>query len=117
MYVQTKYKFEVIDERLNISTKDSETITIKLIIKDTRPIYVTNVYRPSSGMLDNFITHLYDLLQYMDMSNKCERIVGGDFNINFMTNNIQTRELKKLIAKKLSVRLLRRQLVLLHNKQ
>ena len=51
IYVHMKYKFEVLDARWNISSKDLETLTIKLIIKGTRPIFVASVYRPPSGIV------------------------------------------------------------------
>ena len=46
------------------------------------------------------MSYLYELIDYMDTPNKSERIIGGDFNINFKSNNILTTELKKLLAKK-----------------
>ena len=78
-----KYKFEVLDARWTISSKDLETLTIKLIIKDTRPIFVTSVYRPPNGIVKNCLSHLYELYECTTLPNKNERIIGGDFNINF----------------------------------
>ena len=59
----------------------------------------TTAYRPPSGLFKNCITHLYDLLEYFDVSNRNEKIIGGDFNVNFNKNNSQTSELKKCLAK------------------
>ena len=99
IYVLAKYKFDVIDSQLNVSSSDVETITIKLNLKDTRPIYITNVYRPPSGDLKKCISYLNDLLEFIDQTNNCERYFGGDFNINYISKSTQTSELKKLMAK------------------
>ena len=99
IYILTKYKFEVVPDRLNISIKDIESITIKLTVKDTRPIFVTSLYRPPSGILVNCISHLNDLFEFMDLCNNSEKIVGGDFNINFGINNTQTNEIKKILSR------------------
>ena len=80
IYVLAKYKFDVIYDQLNLSSNDVESITIKVNLKDTRPIYITNVYRPPSGDLKKCLQHLGDLLEFMDQSNNYERFLGGDFN-------------------------------------
>ena len=45
------------------------------------------------------MSHLYELYECTTLPNKNEIIIGGDFNINFISNNSHTSDLKKLLAK------------------
>ena len=97
IYINKKYKYELLGAEYKYSVKDIETLSIRISIKDTRPIYIASVYRPPSGDVKNGVSYLYDLVGKMDEIRHKDVIFGGDFNINFKTNNTEVSELKKFI--------------------
>ena len=84
VYIKNCVQFEVLSEPpFQGSTEDLEFMTLKIIRKYTKPMYLINLYRPPTGDLENMYTSLSQLLSSLDNIDKATVVIGGDFNIDF----------------------------------
>ena len=81
---------------LNYSTQDIETQTIKISLPNTRPIYITNIYRPPGGNLEIAFQTLQKIVDFPINAKPHEHFMGGDINVDYQLNNATVRKLKKL---------------------
>ena len=67
VYIKNCVQFEALTEPLfQGSTEDLEFMTIKIIRKCTKPLYLINLYRPPTGDLENMYTSLSQFLSSLD---------------------------------------------------
>ena len=74
---------KVCDQFHTFNNDDLELITIRLDIKNVRPIYICAVYRPPTGNVTNFIHHITYLFDNLTLARKYDVYLGGDFNIDY----------------------------------
>ena len=97
IYVKDKYMFvECTEKSLRVSDTDTELLTIQIKLKNTRPIFITNLYRPPCGNIETFITTLHTLFTHIDTYRQADIIMGGDFNIDYSTAGGSRKNLKDL---------------------
>ena len=84
VYIKNCVQFETLSEPpFQGTTEDLEFMTIKIIRKCTKPLYLINLYRPPTGDLENMYTSLAQLLSSLDNIDKATIVIGGNFNIDF----------------------------------
>ena len=69
-------------------------MSIRLHIENLRPIYVCAFYRPSSGDIGNFNSHIVALLDNLTTDRKYDVYFGGDFNIDYAKASLNGKYLK-----------------------
>ena len=101
LYVKDTYEYSDIESQHHtVCNKDLELQTINLKLKNTRPIYIINVYRPPDGNTDSFIKLLEATIEWLPQKNHCHIIMGGDFNIDMARPRQQkSKKLKKFLDK------------------
>ena len=70
--------------------------SLKIWLPNVRPIFVVSIYRPPSGLTDNFKTHISNMLNDIVQTRKFDIYIGGDFNIDYKKNNPHKKLLKEL---------------------
>ena len=97
IYIKDKLKFtHCLDDTYNMSTPDIELQTIKILLPNTRPIFVSNIYRPPDGKLDLFLNKLNELCISLDRLSRVDIFLGGDFNIDYSVPGGPRKALKDL---------------------
>ena len=97
MYVKNSIQFSLMDSNIFCNnTEDLESCCIKLSMPHLRPVYIMAIYRPPSGSIPNFKTALFKLMENMPVTNKnYDVFIGGDYNIDYSTNNPNKKTLKE----------------------
>ena len=84
IYIKNTIPFtEICDHYHKVNNDDLELTTIRLDIKNLRPIFICSIYRPPSGNIPNFNNHIVDLLDNLTPAGKYDVYLGGDFNIDY----------------------------------
>ena len=73
--------YQVLDNA--ISNPDIECLLTRINRPCTRVMYIINIYRPPSRNIDNFSTHLIEIITNLENRDKSTIVIGGDFNIDF----------------------------------
>ena len=90
IYVKSKFKMDMLDNTLYMTTKDFEIIGITLKHPFIKPFKIIGVYRPPTGTHKVLLEHLDKCL--MDIVNpRVETFILGDFNIDYSLNTIKKR--------------------------
>ena len=97
IYVHDSIPFSQVDiPGYNINNANLEMHTLKLNLKNLRPIFITAIYRPPAGLIEAFNNHMVDLLEDMSQTRKYDVFVGGDFNIDYTKCSPNRKVLKDL---------------------
>ncbi len=97
VYTRNVYNIEFVSE-MSHSDNDWEVITVKLKLKNCRPIFIACVYRPPHGNIRRFCTKFSNVLEFPSILMCSETAVLGDFNIDFAkANSVEARVLKYLM--------------------
>ena len=101
IYVSTGLTYEIVDiPTITLCTSDYEVMTIKILLKCTKPTYSVNIYRPPEGNIDSFITMITQLVNSLPEAAEGKTIIGGDLNINFLDKGkANTKTLQKVMDK------------------
>ena len=83
-YVDNRYHFEHLSD-WNICTHDIEVVWLKLNLKLTKPTYIACIYRPPSGIYENFETILEQKLLDIQGLGENDVILLGDTNLNLLS--------------------------------
>ena len=75
-----------------ICTPDIEMCWVKLMLTNTRPIYMGLVYRPPSGNHISFLYELEHIVTQLRMVGNCEINIYGDVNIDLQMKNNKVRQ-------------------------
>ncbi len=70
-------------EGLQTCTPNTETLWVKLSLKQTRPQYIGVVYRPPDGDLDISLELLSDQLTLLRSKGNSDQMTIGDINVNW----------------------------------
>ncbi|KAG5867181.1 hypothetical protein JTB14_003187 [Gonioctena quinquepunctata] len=93
VFCKNRFKTETIELCSELSRSNIfECTGIELEVTNIRIIVI---YRPPSGNIDIFLQLFETLLDSMTMSDG--KIIIGDFNIDFSTENVQTRHIAYLL--------------------
>ena len=76
--------------KLSMSNNDIESLFI-CIENTNQPLTFGIIYRPPSGKLENFFSHLENIMSNLPES---DSIITGDFNINLLSNKL-CKEIRK----------------------
>ena len=80
-FVRNHYNIEWI-EKWNLCTYDIEYIWLKLNLKDTRPTYISGIYRPPRSNLNNAIELIENKLNDIYSDQLSDIIILGDWNVD-----------------------------------
>ena len=86
-----------------ISNPDIECSLIRINRPCTKAMYIINIYRPPSGNIDNFSTHLTEIITNLENKDKSTIVKGGDFNIDFSKKNSKGVTILKKLSKRFSL--------------
>ena len=95
-----KYEFEQLHD-WSISCKSLEILWIKLSLKDTRPTYIANAYRPPDGVLAEALQLLDDQITSLQSQGLSDIVVLGDLNVDLLVTNCKSRALNQSMASNL----------------
>ena len=95
-YVRNHYNFELM-ENWSICTYDVEYIWLKLNLKDTRPTYISAVYRPPSGNLVNALELIENKINDINGDRLADIVILGDWNVDLKSNAQNTKQYKEFI--------------------
>ena len=85
IYVKSRYKIDLLDDVFNMTTKDFETIGIKIKHPMIKPFNILGVYRLPSGIQRLLVEHLDKYLPDIIGPRK-ETFILGDFNMDYTCN-------------------------------
>ncbi len=100
MYTHNKYEFEMVEE-WSLSTKHLEIMWVKMCLKDTRPSYIANAYRPPDGDLNEALKIVDDQLTEIQSLGLADVVILGDINIDLLTTSNKSRHLKQTMSNNL----------------
>ena len=84
LYIKNTLKFsENTYKHLNTSNKDIESQWITIMIPNSKPILISNIYRPPQGNIESFNQVLDNVFTEKDLS-KFEFYLMGDLNIDML---------------------------------
>ena len=95
-YFGNQYKVEALPN-WSISKPHLEVCWLKLLLKDTRPTFVANVYRPPDGDIDLAIESLNDQLADIMGLNTADIIIFGDLNIDMNKRSAKLSKYKSFL--------------------
>ena len=98
MYVKDRLNASIVED-LCVSRTCIETLGIKLNLNYTRPIYIIGVYRPPEQPVREGIGVLDALMDILYRRANFELNCIGDFNINLLKRNVDTRLLKEFMLR------------------
>ena len=100
-YLRKGLDYLVLDSA--ISNPDIECSLTRINRPCTKAIYIINIYRPPTGNIDNFSTHLTEIITNLENRDKSTIIIGGDFNIDFSKQNSKGVTILKKLSKRFSL--------------
>ena len=106
VYTHNKYEFEYVNN-WSISDKHIEIMWVKLCLKDTRPTYVANVYRPPDGDLAEAIKVMDEQLTNVQSLGLSDIVVLGDLNVDLSTSTNNSRHLKQCLTSNMMTQLIK----------
>ena len=87
IYIRNSWKpFVSIFEPGTIITEDVETLSIKIDKPGNRKLFISVVYKPPKGKIENCLSHLEGLFYNIDIRRR-EKWVLGDFNVDLGNRN------------------------------
>ena len=96
IYTSTKYNFSHV-ETSNICNQSIETMWTKITLPNSHPTYICAFYRPPDGSITDFIANLDNQLNNIIDNPAGDIIMCGDANIDFDSNNRDTKKLKEFL--------------------
>ena len=97
IYIKNTIPYTKVSDQFHVVNDDDlELITIRLDIKNVRPIYICAVYRPPTGNIINFNNYIINLLDNLTLARKHDVYLGGDFNIDYAKPSPHRKLLKDL---------------------
>lgn len=92
VYVRKEYDVRAWPS-LSVSNSDLEMLCIPCKLGNNKKINLFVVYRPPTGKLQSAIDTLNDNIAELRRLTSGEVVVIGDFNVDLLTNNVQSRSL------------------------
>lgn len=81
--------------KLEVSNSDIETMSLSCKRGNHKRLNVTVVYRPPTGNINSAIDTVSDNILEIRGSVSGNSIIFGDFNIDLLTNNVQSKRLEQ----------------------
>ena len=82
-------------EKHNCSTEDMEVLWFRVICQISKDANIGIIYRPPQGNVQVFVDKLTEIVNDINIDNKSEIYVVGDFNINYLNNHANdTKKMK-----------------------
>ena len=83
-------------------TPSLECCWLELSLKQSRKTIIGRIYRAPNSNLSNSISELEEIMNVCDISPVVDVVICGDFNVDLMKNNAQTKNLHKFLTSKCS---------------
>ncbi len=80
--------------RADLQRNDTESCWIEIIRPNTKPLFISSVYRPPDANIDNFIENLNNVIS--KIHENAELILLGDFNIDYNRRSTAKSRLQTL---------------------
>ncbi len=81
----------------SVSNLNVEIMWLKLSLKDTRPTYIANVYRPPDGDVAEFISIMEEHINRINILGISDTVVMGDINIDLLSTSAHSRKLSSFL--------------------
>ena len=91
----------------SVSLPDLEVQWLKLSLKDTRPTYISNIYRPPSGSLETAIEILDRQINDLNSDRVADIVFLGDLNVDLSSNNSNAKKYKRFFETNLLTQLIK----------
>lgn len=93
IYILKRFGWEYLAQSLNVSNTDLELVTILIKRPNQKDLCLSFVYAPPKSNPNKMIDHLDALANRVTESGK-EWVIGGDFNVDFLTKAPHNRKLR-----------------------
>ena len=103
IFLQKNLDYNTI-ENLNLSVPNCEDLWIKLNLPLNKTLYISSIYRHPSPDIKTFQDSLLDKINTLNNHNH-NFIIGGDININFLSNKTQITSYKNHILSQGAIQL------------
>ena len=95
-YHGSQYEFTSIDE-WGVCSRDIECQWVKMSLKDTRPTYIGNLYRPPDGNVDAAIEYLNGIMHTIYSGRNLDVLLLGDLNIDLLKRGGSVNKYKRFL--------------------
>lgn len=95
LHIRDDLEWDNIDSIYNVSNKNIELLTVLIQRKYTKPIYISAVYIPPTGNINECITQLDQIADYISSKN-ADWLLGGDFNVDLNAKKKKTTGVRML---------------------